>query len=920
MAAKDGEAGDAPRHVYLIDGSGFIFRAFHALPPMTRSDGTPINAVLGFTNMLWKILRETDADYLAVIFDTSRKTFRSEIYPAYKAHRPEAPEELIPQFPLIRDATRAFNLPSIELVGFEADDLIASYTRAAREVGAKVTIVSSDKDLMQLVEDEDVIMYDFFKNRDVGPAEVHERFGVGPEKVVDVQALAGDSSDNVPGVPGIGVKTAAQLIHEYGDLDSLLANAAQIKQPKRRENLIEFTEQARISRQLVTLRADAPLPEPLEALKRHEPDVEVLLGFLREQELKSVIARVEGQMGNGGGTSKPGTPENDPSAAPSYSLVQSRASLDAAIDAAWAAGCVALAAITDRPDPETAEIIGLALASSAGTGHYVPIGHGMGELALDEQNTQLDLAEVLGALKPLLEDRSVLKLGQDIKQIVRLLARHEIALAPIDDAMVISYVLDGGLHGHALDDLAKIHLDVTPVALADLVGTGRNKIALADVPPASLCGFAAERANLTLRLYALLRPRLVTERMTTVHERIERPLMTVLAHMESVGIRADSATLKALSADFEARIKKFETEIHGLAGHPFTIGSPKQLGEVLFDEMGLQSGKKGKSGAYSTGADVLEGLAAQGHDLPARVLDWRQLTKLKSTYTDALIGHINARTGRVHTTFSMIAANTGRLSSNDPNLQNIPVRTEEGRKIRHAFVAEPGFKLLSADYSQIELRILAHIADVATLKDAFRDGVDIHALTASQVFGVPLDGMDPMVRRSAKAINFGIIYGISPFGLARQLGVAQGEAKTYIEAYFERYPGIRDYMERAKKDARAHGFVTTLFGRHCHLPGINDKNPAHRSFSERAAINAPIQGSAADIIKLAMLPMERGLADAGLKGRMLLQVHDELVFEVPDDEIEATSALVKRVMEGAATLSVPLTVDVGAAQNWADAH
>lgn len=920
MAAKDGAKDDAPRHVYLIDGSGFIFRAFHALPPMTRSDGTPVNAVLGFTNMLWKILRETDADYLAVIFDTSRKTFRSDIYAEYKANRPEAPEELVPQFPLIRDATRAFNLPSIELAGFEADDLIASYTRAARAAGAKVTIVSSDKDLMQLVENEDVVMYDFFKNREVGPAEVQERFGVGPDKVIDVQALAGDSSDNVPGVPGIGVKTAAQLIGEYGDLDSLLENAEQIKQPKRRQNLIEFAEQARISRELVTLKQDAPLPEPLDALKRHEPDKDVLLGFLKAQDLKSVVARVEGQMGGSESGGEVSAPEEDPSATPSYALVQSRDALDIAIDEAWATGRLAIAAITDRPDPEAAEIVGLALSSAPGVGHYIPISHRMAELALDEENAQLDQTEVLAALKPLLEDRSVLKIGQDIKQVVRILARHEITLTPIDDAMVISYVLDGGLHGHSLDDLAKIHLDVTPVALADLLGAGRNKIALADVPPANLCAYAAERANLALKLHTLLRPRLVTEHMTTVHERIERPLMTVLAHMESQGIRADESTLNALSADFAERIEALEGEIHKLAGHSFTIGSPKQLGEVLFEEMGLQSGKKGKSGAFSTGADVLEGLAAQGHDLPARVLDWRQLSKLKSTYTDALIGHINARTGRVHTTFSMIAANTGRLSSNDPNLQNIPVRTEEGRKIRRAFVAEPGGKLLSADYSQIELRILAHIADVGTLKDAFREGVDIHALTASQVFGVPLEGMDPMVRRSAKAINFGIIYGISPFGLARQLGVAQGEAKSYIEAYFERYPGIRDYMEQAKKDARARGYVTTLFGRHCHLPGINDKNPAHRSFSERAAINAPIQGSAADVIKLAMLPMERALTDAGLTGRMLLQVHDELVFEVPDEEIEATSKLVKRVMEGAATLSVPLTVDVGTGQNWADAH
>ena len=909
------------RHLYLIDGSGFIFRAFHALPPLTRSDGTPVNAVLGFSNMLWKILRETDADHAAVIFDTARLTFRNEIYEPYKANRGETPEELIPQFPLVREAAAAFNLASIELEGFEADDLIAAYASAARAQGARVTIVSADKDLMQLVETDSVVMYDYFKNREIGPDQVRERFGVGPERVIDVQALAGDSTDNVPGVPGIGVKTAAQLINDYGDLDQLLARAEEIKQPKRRQNLIEHAEMARVSRDLVTLRRDAPLPMPLEALVRRQPEPGSLRAFFQENGFRSIAARLDPEDGEATLAEEEAEPEETAPLPSSYPLVTDSDALADWVNKARESGVLALETFTLVRAPEGTGLVGLALATAPGEACYVPVGHAGPDLIGAEQAVpQLSPGESLAILAPVLAEPGVLKVGLDIKRTLRLLTRGNGTLGPIDDPVLASWVLDGSLHNHALEDLTRIHLDRAAPALADVLGSGRSKVSVDAVSPDALRDTAAAHADLALRLHRVIRPRLVADRLTTVFERIERPLIAVLAHMEAAGILVDQGELVALSTDFAGRIETLESEIHALAGHPFTIGSPKQLGEVLFEEMGLKGGRKGKSGAYSTGADILEELAAQGHDLPARVLDWRQLTKLKSTYTDALIEHINPRTRRVHTTYAMTAANTGRLSSNDPNLQNIPIRTEEGRRIRRAFVAAPGHVLMSADYSQIELRILAHVADVESLKQAFRDGIDIHALTASQVFGLPLEGMDPMVRRSAKAINFGIIYGISPFGLARQIGVPQGEAKSLIEAYFTQYPGIKDYMERTKKAAHAEGFVTTLFGRKCRLPGINDRNPARRAFSERAAINAPIQGAAADVIKRAMIPMQRALETKGLGARMLLQVHDELVFEVPEAEVEETGAVVTQLMESAAHLDVPLTVDIGIGASWADAH
>jgi len=941
-AAEQQPKRNARDHVYLVDGSGYIFRAFHGLPPMTRPDGTPVNAVFGFTNMLTKLVKDTEAEYMAVVFDTSRKTFRSEIYGDYKAHRPPPPDDLIPQFALIREATKAFNLPSIEMEGFEADDIIATYAKQAAEQGHEVTIVSSDKDLMQLVG-ENVRMMDPMKNRIVGPDEVRERFGVGPEKVIDVQALAGDSSDNVPGVPGIGVKTAAELINIYGDLDSLLARAGEIKQPKRRENLINFADQARVSRELVTLRLDVPLEMKLEDLALHLPDADILRAFLSEQGFQSTIAKL--QLGAASGAASENAAQAAPASSDSapaapvvtvvpvetdYELVQTIDRLQAWVDEARTAGVVAVDTETTSLDSLRAELVGVSLSIRGGRACYIPLAHvgappqGMldlgGESGADDAPEQIPMDQALGLLRPLLADRGVLKIGHNIKYDMEVLARYDVTVTPIDDTMILSYVLESGSHGHGLDELSLLHFGHSNIKFSDVAGSGKKRIGFAEVPLDKALEYAAEDADMTARLHLALKPRLATEHMTVVYENIERALIPVLVQVEQAGIKVDAGELKALSDDFEKRGAILGEEIHKLAGHDFNIASPKQLGEVLFDEMGLSGGKKGKAGAYSTDASVLEGLAAEGHDLPARVLDWRQLAKLRSTYTEALINQINPDTGRVHTSYAQAIASTGRLSSTDPNLQNIPVRTEDGRKIRRAFIADKGNVLLSADYSQIELRLLAHVADIGPLKEAFLNGADIHARTASEVFGIPMDGMDGAVRNRAKAINFGIIYGISPFGLARQLGIPQGEAKQYIESYFQHYPGIRDYMEQTKEFARINGFVTTVFGRKCHVPGIQDKNPARRNFSERAAVNAPLQGAAADIIKLAMIQAPKALEKAGLTARMLLQVHDELVFEVPEAELEKTTELVSKIMSGAAHLSVPLVVDTGSGLNWADAH
>ncbi|WP_417833499.1 DNA polymerase I [Thalassospira xiamenensis] len=933
--------GKAPRRVVLVDGSGFIFRAFHALPPMTSPDGTPVNAVYGFCTMLMKLREDTKPDHMAVIFDTKGKSFRNDFYPEYKAHRPPPPEELVPQFGLIRDATRAFNLPSIELEGYEADDLIATYARQAEAEGSDVIIVSSDKDLMQLVTDR-VQMFDAMKNRTIGAPEVLEKFGVTPDKVIDIQALAGDSVDNVPGVPGIGIKTAAQLIDEYGDLDGLLERAGEIKQPKRREKLIENAELARISRDLVTLKTDVPVVEKLDGFELREPDPDVLLSFVSTHGFKSLISKIKAKFGgsvDADGIVEPGTGVNDISVKKAeYELVQDEDRLKHWISMAEYAGTVAVDTETTSLNAHQAKLVGISLSTEPGNGCYIPVGHGQdhgesGEAqggfdfdapaeapAKVEVPKQIPLNRAIALLKPLLEDPGVLKVGQNLKYDMIVLSRHGINVAPIDDTMVLSYVLDGTSHGHGMDELAELHLDYKPIKFSDVCGSGKTQITFDQVPLDKALDYAAEDADITLRLHRLLKPRIAQEHMASVYETLDRPLVPVLAKMESLGIRIDADKLKTLSNDFAKRMAALEETIHEMAGEPFNLGSPKQLGEILFEKMSLPGGKKTKTGAWQTGADVLEALAAQGHDLPTKILEWRQLSKLKSTYTDALANHINPETGRVHTSYGQTNVNTGRLSSNDPNLQNIPIRSEEGRKIRTAFISEPGCKLISADYSQIELRLLAHVAEIDALRDAFKNGEDIHAATASKVFGVPIEGMDPMVRRKAKAINFGIIYGISAFGLANQLGIPQKEAKAFIEAYFEIYPGIRDYMERAKDFAKKHGFVRTLFGRHIHINGINDKNGMRRSFGERAAINAPIQGGAADIIKRAMIAVPGALLDAGLKTRMLLQVHDELIFEAPEDETEKAVKVIREVMENAAHLSVPLIADAGIGDSWADAH
>ncbi|MEM9681751.1 MAG: DNA polymerase I [Pseudomonadota bacterium] len=926
----------AHKHVYLIDGSGFIFRAFHAVRPLTRPDGTPVNAVYGFTQMLMKILDDTDADCLAVIFDEARVTFRNDIYADYKANRPDPPEELVPQFELVREAVRAFNVPAISMSGFEADDIIATYARIAKEEGAEVTIVSSDKDLMQLVNDK-VSMFDAMKNQKIGAEQVVEKFGLGPDKVVEVQALAGDSTDNVPGVPGIGVKTAAQLLSEYGDLDTLLERAEEIKQPKRRQNLVEHADLARISRQLVELRKDVPVKDGLADFARREPDLDNLIAFLKEQGFKSILSRVE---------AKHGIATEDPADAmpdkPEYELVQDIESLQAWIDAAVYAGYVAVDTETTSLDAMRAELVGVSLSIQPGRACYIPLAHrnGGGQSTLDlgdggdggdaskgngaDAPKQIRIKDAINALRDLLEDPSVLKIGQNIKYDAIVLMRHGIDVAPIDDTMLLSFVLDGGAGKHGMDELADRHLGLPTVKYKDVVGTGKSQVTFDYVPLDTARDYAAEDADITLRLHQLLKPRLLEERMVTVYETIERPLIPVLTVLERTGVLVDPEALRALSRDFAQRMGSIEDEIYTLAGEEFNIGSPKQLGEILFGKLGMPGGGKTKTGAYKTDQSVLEDLAAAGHDLPARVLDWRQLAKLKSTYTDTLIEQINPDTGRIHTSYAMAGAQTGRLASTDPNLQNIPVRTEEGRKIRQAFTARDGCKLVSLDYSQIELRIVAHMARIDALIDAFKDGADIHALTASQVFDIPMEGMDPLVRRKAKAINFGIIYGISPFGLARQLGIEQGEARDYIDAYFEKYPGIKDYMEEARSECRASGRVETLFGRRIHLPGINDKNHMRRNYAERQAINAPIQGTAADVIKRAMIRVPPVLKKKKLDADMLLQVHDELLFEVPQDQVDDTIAVVSEVMEGAAgpavTLAVPLVVDAGIGDNWDEAH
>lgn len=919
-------------HLYLVDASAYIFRAYHALPPLTRqSDGLPIGAVSGFCNMLFKLLEDLKGPerptHFACIFDASAYTFRNELYDQYKAHRPEPPEELRPQFPLVRRAAEAFAAHAIELEGFEADDLIATYARQAEARGARVTIVSSDKDLMQLVSDT-VVMLDTMKNRTLGREEVFEKFGVGPEKVVDVQSLAGDSTDNVPGAPGIGVKTAAQLLDEFGDLETLLARAEEIKQPKRRQSLIDNADLIRISKQLVTLKDDVPLPTMLEDLAVQDPDPETLIGFLEEMEFRTITRRVREMMEKEGAI-ETAQPAEDPIDRSNYVCIRDFEVLEEWIARATKQGHVAVDTETDSLDSIVANLVGVSLALSPNEACYIPLAHvdpdnsGDGDMFGADPPRQVRMKDALRALKPMLEDPSVLKIGQNIKYDLSIFATHDIHVAPVDDTMLLSYVLNAGKHNHGMDTLSLRYLEHSTIPFKEIAGTRKSQVTFDRIALDKATDYAAEDADVTLRLWQIFKPLLHTEKVTTVYETLERPLVPVLARMEQHGIKVDRDHLSRLSADFSQRMAALEAEAYEQAGREFNMGSPKQLGEILFDEMGLEGGKKTKTGAWQTDADVLEGLAAEGHPLPRTIVDWRTLSKLRSTYTEALQAAINPNTGRVHTSFSMAVAQTGRLSSTDPNLQNIPIRTEEGRKIREAFIADEGNVLVSADYSQIELRILAHIADIDALKTAFRDGLDIHAMTASEMFGVPIEGMDPMVRRQAKAINFGIIYGISGFGLARQLGIPQGEARDYIKTYFERFPGIRAYMDDTKAFAKEKGYVTTAYGRKIHLAGIQSKGP-QRSFAERQAINAPIQGSAADIIKRAMIRMPDALARAGLKARMLLQVHDELVFECPEAEAETLIEVARQTMQGAAgpalELSVPLVVDARAGRNWADAH
>ncbi|KIX18244.1 DNA polymerase I [Paracoccus sp. 228] len=923
-------------HLHLIDGSAFIFRAYHALPPLTRkSDGLPVGAVAGFCNMLWRYVQTDDGHtaptHAAVIFDHSSKTFRNEIYPAYKAQRPEPPEDLRPQFPLTRDATRAFNIACIETEGYEADDIIAAMACAARNAGGTATIISSDKDLMQLIGDG-VDMLDPIKNKLIGPDEVFEKFGVGPDRVVDVQALAGDAVDNVPGAPGIGIKTAALLIQEYGDLETLLSRAEEIKQPKRRQTLIEHADQIRVSKRLVQLDCDTPLDVTLESLEVKAPDADRLLAFLSEMEFRTLTNRVAESLG-AEAPAVQAAPASEAPAAPDqpaidmglYETVTTPEALDAWIAAIGEAGQVAIDTETTSLDEMQADLVGISLAVAPGRACYIPLGHVAGGDDLFGQSArvagQLDPAAVLAALKPVLEDAAILKIGQNLKYDWKMLARHGIQMAPVADTMLMSYALNAGTHNHGMDELAERYLGHKCIPIKELIGSGKAQLHFGQVAIDKAAPYAAEDADVTLRLYQHFLPMLPVEKVSTVYHTLERPMIPVLAQMEMAGIRIDTDVLKRMSNAFAQKMAGLEDEIHGLAGQSFNIGSPKQLGEILFDKMGLSGGKQGKTGAFSTSADVLEDLAAEGHDLPARVLDWRQISKLKSTYTDALPTYVNAETGRVHTSYSITGAQTGRLSSTEPNLQNIPIRTEEGRRIRQAFIAPEGFKLVALDYSQIELRILAHVADIPALKQAFREGIDIHAMTASQMFGVPVEGMDPMIRRRAKAINFGVIYGISGFGLSRNLRIPRAEAQSFIDTYFERFPEIRAYMDKTVADAKQDGYVTTLFGRRINTPGINTSGPAAGG-ARRAAINAPIQGAAADIIRRAMIRMPDAIAD--LPARMLLQVHDELVFEVREDAVDDLIARARTIMEAApepsVRLSVPLVVDAGQGMNWAEAH
>ena len=923
-------------HLHLIDGSAFIFRAYHALPPLTRkSDGLPVGAVSGFCNMLNRYIEDNNGPdaptHVAVIFDHSSHSFRNDIFDGYKANRPPAPEDLIPQFPLTREATKAFNIACEEMEGFEADDMIATLACQARDAGGRVTIISSDKDLMQLVGDG-IEMYDAMKNKRIDREGVFEKFGVYPDRVIDVQSLAGDSVDNVPGAPGIGVKTAAALINEFGDLDELLSRAVEIKQPKRRQTLLDHAEQIKLSRELVTLDCNTPLTFALEDLEFRAPIPGQLLDFLTKMEFRTLTKRIAQKFeleiptsDNLDTTSTNNISEKIPFDSANYEYIKTADQLQTWVHKIYETGYVAIDTETTSLNDMLAELVGISLATEIGSACYIPIGHkeGQDDDLFDNFQLvegQLDLEYVLDCLRPVLTDDSILKIGQNIKYDAKVLSRYGIEVTTFDDTMLLSYAMHGGLHNHGMDALSERYLDHSPISIKTLIGSGKSAITFDKVKIEDAVTYAAEDADITLRLWKIFKQKLHLSKVTKVYESLERPLVSVLAQMEKNGVKVDRETLSRMSNAFAQKMAGLEAEIYELAGETFNVGSPKQLGEIMFDKLGYEGGKKGKNGAYATGADILEELATS-YDFPKRVLDWRQLSKLKSTYTDALQDHINPDTGRVHTSYSIAGAVTGRLSSTEPNLQNIPVRTEDGRRIREAFVAESGNILVSLDYSQIELRILAHIAKIDALKQAFHDGLDIHAMTASEMFDVPLDQMTPEIRRQAKAINFGVIYGISGFGLARNLRIPRAEAQGFIDRYFDRFPGIKEYMDETIKFSKENNYVKTLFGRVIHTPEINAKGPM-AGFAKRAAINAPIQGTAADIIRRAMIRVPDAIKD--LPAKMLLQVHDELLFEVKEEFSQDLVDKVQSIMETASLpflkMDIPLSVDAGHGLNWAEAH
>lgn len=913
--------------LFLVDGSGYIFRAYFGLPQnLTNPGGVPVGAVMGFTSMLMKLLTDLHAPYVAVIFDAARNNFRNDIYSEYKAHRPPPPDDLIPQFDLIHQATEAFDIPAIKMEGFEADDLIATYARLAKAQGKKVTIVGSDKDLMQLIED-DVRLYDPMKNKYIGVKEVEEKFGVTPDKMIDLQALMGDSVDNVPGVPSIGPKTAAELLNQYGDLEGLLAHVDEIKQPKRRQVLTDHADDARMSKKLVTLARDVDVPVALDDLKARDPNSPKLVEFIKKQGFKTLLRRLGAQEDEVAVSTQGDDVESSafpPVKDNQYTLIQDKGTLQKWVDKAFETGLLAIDTETTGLTPAKAELVGISISPEIGVGAYIPLGH-VGEPADllgggGDDIVQIPVAEAIAILKPVLEDESVLKIGQNMKYDWQMLAQQGVYMTPCDDTMLLSYVLDGTEHGHGMDELSELYCGHTPIKFSEVAGKGKNMVTFDRVPLDKALDYAAEDAEITLRLHQILKPRLAQEHMVSVYEQIERPLIPVIAQMELEGIKIDPAILKSMSNDFGQRLVALEQEIYKLAGHEFNVASPRQVGTVLFEELGLQGGKKTKTGDWSTSVDILEKLSVEGHEIVQKILDYRQLAKLKSTYTDALQDQINSKTGRIHTSYHMTGTSTGRLASSDPNLQNIPIRTEEGRKIREAFVAEEGHTILSVDYSQVELRLAAALAGVEALKQAFKDDVDIHALTASQVFGVPLEDVSPELRRQAKAVNFGIIYGISGFGLAKQLGCSNGEANDFIRAYLSKFNEIQNFMEQTKDEARQKGYVETFYGRKCTVANINSKMPMVRMGAERQAINAPLQGTAADIMKKAMACMPEALDKAGLKARMLLQVHDELIFEVPDAELEKTADVVRQVMENVADIGVPLDAEAGSGLSWAEAH